>query len=96
MNKLKILIFTIAILILSCSQESEFQKLYNQEMYAESFFSSLNLRTVSSNSFQNDVLKRYTLSSHLPIDNEELTQIRIAIVNIKNFNLFIYIILHKI
>ena len=81
MNKLKILIFTIAILILSCSQETEFQKLYSQEMYAESFFSSLNLRTVSSNSFQNDVLKRYTLSSHLPIDNEELNQIRI---NLKN------------
>ena len=88
MNKLKILIFTIAILILSCSQESEFQKLYNQEMYAESFFSSLNLRTVSSNSFQNDVLKRYTLSSHLPIDNEELNQIRINNgMQVENLNL---------
>jgi len=88
MNKLKILIFTIAILILSCSQESEFQKLYNQEMYAESFFSSLNLRTVSSNSFQNDILKRYTLSTHLPTDNEELNQIRINNgMQVENLNL---------
>ena len=88
MNKLKILIFTIAILILSCSQESEFQKLYNQEMYAESFFSSLNLRTVSSNSFKNDILKRYTLSTHLPADNEELNKIRITNgMQVKNLNL---------
>ena len=46
-------------------------------MYAESFFSSLDLRTVSSNSFENDVLTRYTLTSHLPNDNEELNKIRI-------------------
>ena len=41
------------------------------------FFSSLNLRTVSSNSFQNDILKRFTLNSHLPVDNEELNKIRV-------------------
>ena len=60
MKKLKVLILTFALILFSCNEESEFQKLYNQELYAESFFSSLNLRTVSSNSFQNDILKRYT------------------------------------
>ena len=77
MNKLKILILTLLVIILSCSEESEFQKLYNEGLYAESFFSSLNLRTVSSNSFQNDLLKRFTLNSHLPVDNEELNKIRV-------------------
>ena len=77
MNKLKILILTLLVFILSCSEESEFQKLYNEGLYAESFFSSLNLRTVSSNSFQNDLLKRFTLNSHLPVDNEELNKIRV-------------------
>ena len=75
MNKL-ILILTI-FLIISCKSQTDFQKLYSEEMYAESFFSSLDLRTVSSNSFENDVLKRYTLTSHLPNDNEELNKIRI-------------------
>tara|TARA_B100000941_G_C28504958_1_gene556700 strand:- start:2849 stop:3568 length:720 start_codon:yes stop_codon:yes gene_type:complete len=75
MNKL-ILILTL-FFIISCKSQTDFQKLYNQEMYAESFFSSLNLRTVSSNSFENDTLIRYTLSSHLPDDNEELNKIRI-------------------
>ena len=75
MNKL-ILILTL-FFIISCKSQTDFQKLYNEEMYAESFFSSLNLRTVSSNSFENDTLIRYTLSSHLPDDNEELNKIRI-------------------
>ena len=75
MNKL-ILMLTI-FLIISCKSQTDFQKLYNDEMYAESFFSSLNLRTVSSNSFKNDILIRYTLTSHLPKDNEELNKIRI-------------------
>ena len=75
MNKL-ILISTI-FLVISCKSQTDFQKLYSEEMYAESFFSSLDLRTVSSNSFENDVLTRYTLTSHLPNDNEELNKIRI-------------------
>ena len=75
MNKL-ILISTI-FLVISCKSQTDFQKLYSEEMYAESFFSSLDLRTVSSNSFENDVLTRYTLISHLPNDNEELNKIRI-------------------
>ena len=74
MNKL-ILILTV-FLIISCKSQTNFQKLYSEEMYAESFFSSLNLRTVSSNSFENDILTRYTLTSHLPKDNEELNKIR--------------------
>tara|TARA_B100000941_G_scaffold55171_1_gene35731 strand:+ start:1789 stop:2508 length:720 start_codon:yes stop_codon:yes gene_type:complete len=74
MNKL-ILILTV-FLIISCKSQTNFQKLYSEEMYAESFFSSLNLKTVSSNSFENDILTRYTLTSHLPKDNEELNKIR--------------------
>ena len=88
MNKLKILILTLLVIILSCSEESEFQKLYNEGLYAESFFSSLNLRTVSSNSFQNDLLKRFTLNSHLPVDNEELNKIRVKNgMQVENLNL---------
>ena len=88
MNKLKILILTLLVIILSCSEESEFQKLYNEGLYAESFFSSLNLRTVSSNSFQNDILKRFTLNSHLPVDNEELNKIRVKNgMQVENLNL---------
>ena len=88
MNQLKVLILTFLIIILSCSKESEFQKLYNQELYAESFFSSLNLRTVSSNSFQDDSLKRFTLISHLPADNEELNKIRVKNgMQVENINL---------
>ena len=88
MNIFKVLILTFALIILSCNTESEFQKLYNQELYAESFFSSLDLRTVSSNSFQNDILKRYTLSSHLPLDNEKLNEIRINKgMQVENLNL---------
>ena len=88
MNKLKILILTLLVFILSCSEESEFQKLYNEGLYAESFFSSLNLRTVSSNSFQNDLLKRFTLNSHLPVDNEELNKIRVKNgMQVENLNL---------
>ena len=88
MNQLKVLILTLLIIILSCSKESEFQKLYNQELYAESFFSSLNLRTVSSNSFQDDLLKRFTLISHLPADNEELNRIRVKNgMQVENLNL---------
>ena len=86
MNKL-ILILTI-FLIISCKSQNDFQKLYNEEMYAESFFSSLNLRTVSSNSFENDILIRYTLTSHLPKDNEELNKIRIKNgMTVENLNL---------
>ena len=86
MNKL-ILILTI-FLIISCKSQNDFQKLYNEEMYAESFFSSLNLRTVSSNSFKNDILIRYTLTSHLPKDNEELNKIRIKNgMTVENLNL---------
>jgi hypothetical protein len=88
MNKLKILILTLLVFMLSCSEESEFQKLYNEGLYAESFFSSLNLRTVSSNSFQNDLLKRFTLNSHLPVDNEELNKIRVKNgMQVENLNL---------
>ena len=88
MNKLKILILTLLVIIISCSEESEFQKLYNEGLYAESFFSSLNLRTVSSNSFQNDLLKRFTLNSHLPVDNEELNKIRVKNgMQVENLNL---------
>ena len=88
MNKLKILILTLLVIIISCSEESEFQKLYNEGLYAESFFSSLNLRTVSSNSFQNDILKRFTLNSHLPVDNEELNKIRVKNgMQVENLNL---------
>jgi len=88
MNIFKVLILSFTLITLSCTTESEFQKLYNQELYAESFFSSLNLRTVSSNSFQNDVLKRYTLSSHLPAENEELNEIRIINgMKVENLNL---------
>ena len=86
MNKL-ILILTI-FLIISCKSQTDFQKLYSEEMYAESFFSSLNLRTVSSNSFENDILIRYTLTSHLPKDNEELNKIRIKNgMTVENLNL---------
>ena len=88
MNRLKVLILSFLIIILSCSKESEFQKLYNQELYAESFFSSLNLRTVSSNSFQDDSLKRFTLISHLPAENEELNKIRVKNgMQVENLNL---------
>ena len=88
MNKLKILILTLLVFIISCSEESGFQKLYNEGLYAESFFSSLNLRTVSSNSFQNDILKRFTLNSHLPVDNEELNKIRVKNgMQVENLNL---------
>ena len=88
MNRLKVLILSFLIIILSCSKESEFQKLYNQELYAESFFSSLNLRTVSSNSFQDDLLKRFTLISHLPAENEELNKIRVKNgMQVENLNL---------
>ena len=86
MNKL-ILILTI-FLIISCKSQTDFQKLYSEKMYAESFFSSLNLRTVSSNSFENDILIRYTLTSHLPKDNEELNKIRIKNgMTVENLNL---------
>tara|TARA_B000000609_G_C24088384_1_gene301520 strand:+ start:36 stop:755 length:720 start_codon:yes stop_codon:yes gene_type:complete len=86
MNKL-ILILTI-FLIISCKSQTDFQELYNEKMYAESFFSSLNLRTVSSNSFENDILIRYTLTSHLPKDNEELNKIRIKNgMTVENLNL---------
>ncbi len=77
MVKLIKIFLIFSILIISCSNQTEFQKLYNQNMYAESFFSSLNLRTVSSNSFNEDILIRYTLSTHLPKDNDELNDIRI-------------------
>lgn len=77
MVKLIKIFLIFSILIISCSNQTEFQKLYNQNMYAESFFSSLNLRTVSSNSFNEDILIRYTLSTHLPKDNDELNGIRI-------------------
>ena len=80
MNKL-ILILTI-FLIISCKSQTDFQKLYSEEMYAESFFSSLNLRTVSSNSFENDILIRYTLTSHLPKDNEELNKRLVSVFGI--------------
>ena len=86
MNKL--ILISILFLIISCKSQTDFQKLYNEEMYAESFFSSLNLRTVSSNSFENDILTRYTLTSHLPIDNEELNKIRIKNgMKVTNFEL---------
>ena len=86
MNKL--ILISILFLIISCKSQTDFQKLYFQEMYAESFFSSLNLRTVSSNSFENDILTRYTLTSHLPIDNEELNKIRIKNgMKVTNFEL---------
>ena len=86
MNKL--ILISILFLIISCKSQTDFQKLYCQEMYAESFFSSLNLRTVSSNSFENDILTRYTLTSHLPIDNEELNKIRIKNgMKVTNFEL---------
>ena len=43
---------------------------------------------ILSNSFQNDILKRYTLNTHLPIDNEELNKIRITNgMQVENFNL---------
>ena len=76
MNILKVIIFIIFLFSISCSSQTEFQRLYNQDLYAESFFSSLNLRTVSSNSFNDDALIRYTLSTHLPKDNDELNIIR--------------------
>ena len=86
MNKL--ILISILFLIISCKSQTDFQKLYSQEMYAESFCSSLNLRTVSSNSFENDILTRYTLTSHLPIDNEELNKIRIKNgMKVTNFEL---------
>ena len=73
----KIYLFLILTLFcVSCQEKTEFQKLFEEELYAESFFSSLDLKTVSSNSFKNDELTRFTLVSHLPFNNEELTKIR--------------------
>ena len=70
-------ILIITLFCLSCQEQTEFQKLFDEELYAKSFFSSLELKTVSSNSFKNDELTRFTLISHLPSNNEELTKIRI-------------------
>jgi hypothetical protein len=77
MKMKKIYFFLIITLFcISCQGKTEFQELFNEGLYAESFFSSLDLKTVSSNSFENDELTRFTLVNHLPIDNEELTNIR--------------------
>lgn len=72
------IILIVPLLFISCKPQSEFQILFNEAQYAESFFSSLDLKTVSSNSFNTDELTRYTLTSHLPKDNEELKKIRIT------------------
>ena len=74
MNKL-ILILSI-FLIISCKSQTDFQKLYSEEMYAESFF-IIKFKNCFFNSFENDILIRYTLTSHLPKDNEELNKIRV-------------------
>ena len=57
-------ILIITLIFLSCQEQTEFQKLFDEELYAKSFFSSLDLKTVSSNSFKNDELTRFTPVSY--------------------------------
>ena len=78
MKKLKYIgcIILFSLFLISCNSKTEFQKLFDDELYAKAFLSSLNLKTVSSNSFKDDKLTRYTLINHLKGDTEKLTTIR--------------------
>ena len=66
----------ICLCLISCQPKTEFQKMYDSGSFAEAFFTSLDAKTVSSNSFRDDELIRITLKSHLPKDNKDLSKIR--------------------
>tara|TARA_B100000686_G_scaffold308868_1_gene350322 strand:+ start:365 stop:1093 length:729 start_codon:yes stop_codon:yes gene_type:complete len=91
MRKLKYIgcIIIFSSFLISCNSKTEFQKLFDDGLYAKAFLSSLNIKTISSNSFKEDKLTRYTLIDHLKGNTEELTNIRKDNgISVKNTTLF--------
>ena len=91
MRKLKYIgcIILFSSFLISCEPKPEFQELFDDGLYAKAFLSSLNLKTISSNSFKEDKLTRYTLIDHLKGNTEVLTNIRKDNgISVKNTTLF--------